>query len=244
LQVDGVRIIGVQRHSRKLQRGAHRGNRFRIVLRELSGDQAGAEHILQNLSTRGVPNHFGAQRFGLAAGNLRLVEKLAAGARLDRTQRGFALSTARAVIFNAVLDQRIADCTWDQLQDGELAQLDGSGSVFGPITPDSTLHSRCTQLDIHPSGPLWGRGAPRTDAALLQIELAAAARHPDASAVCSAADLKQERRALRMRVSDLQWHWNAQAHTLELQFALGRGCFATALLALLVGALDAPEDDS
>ena len=33
LAVEGVRLVDVSRHSRKLKRGTHRGNAFRIALR-------------------------------------------------------------------------------------------------------------------------------------------------------------------------------------------------------------------
>lgn len=238
LRLPGVRVLEVQRHSRKLQRGAHRGNHFRIMLHELSGDTIAAETLLQRAAREGVPNHFGEQRFGNQAGNIQLVQRLANGARLDRTQRGFALSTARALIFNAVLDARVQRGDWQQLQAGDLAQLDGSGSVFGPVQPDPQLHSRCEQLDIHPTGPLWGRGSSPCTDAVATLEQQIADTLPQAVAVCASAGMKHERRALRMRVQALRWHW-PDPSSLSLEFTLGRGCFATALLAGLLQASDA-----
>ena len=100
IEVDGVRILGATRHSKKLKRGVHRGNRFRIVLRDLVGDRVEAELCLERVSSLGVPNYFGEQRFGNDGGNLRSAQALFAGSRLGRSERGFALSAARSHVFN------------------------------------------------------------------------------------------------------------------------------------------------
>ncbi|MCF5945277.1 tRNA pseudouridine(13) synthase TruD, partial [Xanthomonas perforans] len=44
-----------------------------------------------------------------------------------------------------------------------------------------------------------------------------------------AAELKQERRALRLRPQGLDYRW-LEAQTLQLEFALPPGCYATAVL--------------
>jgi len=46
------------------------------------------------------------------------------------------------------------------------------------------------------------------------------------------ADMKQERRALRVRVSDLHWQWLDET-VLQLNFALAPGAYATGLLSEL-----------
>ena len=68
LALPKVRILQVARHNNKLKPGHLAGNRFVIRLRQplLPLDQAVVmtEKILAVLSQRGVPNYFGAQRFG------------------------------------------------------------------------------------------------------------------------------------------------------------------------------------
>ena len=39
-----------------------------------------------------------------------------------------------------------------------LPRLDGSRSVFGPEPWSDALADRLARFDIHPTGPLWGRG--------------------------------------------------------------------------------------
>jgi tRNA pseudouridine13 synthase len=75
LEIPRIRVLRAERHPRKLRRGWHAGNRFRIKLRPSAPDApftAGAaldgadvaRACLDVLSRRGVPNYYGAQRFG------------------------------------------------------------------------------------------------------------------------------------------------------------------------------------
>lgn len=66
LQVPGIRVLGVSRHTNKLRLGHHKGNRFIIKLRQVDPARAGGVRaILDVLVRRGVPNYFGPQRFGM-----------------------------------------------------------------------------------------------------------------------------------------------------------------------------------
>jgi len=65
LEVPRIRILEVSRHGNKLRLGHLAGNRFRMRVREVDPgriDQTRA--TLSVLAKRGVPNYFGAQRFG------------------------------------------------------------------------------------------------------------------------------------------------------------------------------------
>ena len=237
-------VLEVHEHTRKLPRGALAGNRFAVRIRAPGGDGAElCERLaprLEAIAQRGVPNYFGAQRFGRDAGNLqRLGTPLH---RLAPDQRGFVLSAARSVIFNAVLAARVSDCSWERLRPGDLANLEGRGSIFPVATVDGELLERCRRLEIHPSGPLWGEGDPASVAEVLELESTVAERYPDAAAACVAAGMVQERRSLRVAVRELRCEEEAQA--VRIHFRLARGCFATAVLAELIesgGAM--PEGD-
>ncbi len=234
LELAGVRVLGVGRHSRKLKRGALTGNRFAIRLREVDGDRDAAGHTYAQLLARGAPNYFGEQRFGHEGGNLERARQLFAGARMDRQQRGFALSAARSEIFNAVLATRVSDGSWDRLLTGELCILDGRRAYFGPLdSVDVDARGRCAAFDIHPSGPLWGRGALPTSADCLALETAVVANFPEFTAGLEAAGMDQERRALRIRAAGLTLDWEAPT-VLRLRFELPAGAYATAFLRELV----------
>ena len=69
-QLEGVEILQVIRHKRKLRTGALAGNAFRLVVRQVS-DRAQVESRLQRIQQQGVPNYFGEQRFGRGGNNRR-----------------------------------------------------------------------------------------------------------------------------------------------------------------------------
>ena len=112
--------------------------------------------------------------------------------------------------------------------------------MFGPEPFNDALAQRLAGFDIHPSAPLWGRGALRTTAAALELETTALA---DAQSLAlraglEAAGLKQERRATRLRPQALEWAW-LDPTTLQLRFSLPPGAYATTVLAELGAITDA-----
>jgi tRNA pseudouridine13 synthase len=227
---EGFEVLSCARHRRKLKRGALRGNAFVIVVRDWRGDADVLQQRLRTIASEGVPNYFGPQRFGREANNLRVAEAwFADGASpRDRFERGFALSVARAAIFNAVLGERVVRAAWNRLLPGELVNLDGSGSILHAESIDAVLEERCRILDVHPSGPLWGAGdkAPSGEAAALEQEVTS--RLAELCSGLIAAGLEADRRPTRIRVSDLTWE--IADDVVRLEFRLGRGAYATAVL--------------
>jgi tRNA pseudouridine13 synthase len=229
-RTDEFRVLEVHANSRKLKRGALAGNRFRIRLRKVTWSREELESKLAALRTHGAPNYFGPQRFGREGFNLdRAAQWMQSGtAPAGRAERGFALSAARALIFNALLGRRVQAGDWSSFKPGDLASLEGSSSHFPVTTIDDELLRRLQAFDIHPSGPLWGRGEPGTQRAVLDTELDVAREFAGVAALLQAAGLDQERRALRCAVRDLKVE--ADAGTVTLSFGLGRGQFATSVL--------------
>jgi tRNA pseudouridine13 synthase len=241
---EGFEVIRAQRHRRKLKRGALKGNDFEIVIRDFAGDRAALAERLSHIAAQGVPNYFGPQRFGRDLSNLRRAAAMFSGERHieERFERGFALSAARAYLFNMVLAHRVSAGIWDRLLPGDVANLDGSNSIFVPPAIDGELVERCARLDIHPTGPLWGRGELASSAEVLDLERRVADEHRIFVEGLIDAGLEQERRALRLKVTALTHDFTDDV--LTLRFRLGRGAFATAVLhELLVDAFDSDAPD-
>jgi tRNA pseudouridine13 synthase len=230
LQGEGWTVLAATAHRRKLRRGAHRANAFRIAVRELSGDPVAIEQRLQSIREGGVPNYFGAQRFGRAAGNLEQARLWAQGghAPADRHQRGFALSAARSHLFNCVLARRVERGDWNRLLDGEAVALEGTGSYFQSAGVDEALRVRCEALDVHPTAPLWGAGNSPATGDALTVERAVLEAEAALCELLEREGLRHERRATRLAVRQLEWRHNDG--TLELAFELARGAFATSVL--------------
>lgn len=148
---DTLKILKLTRHKRKLQRGAHAANGFTLRLTELKADKAGIEERLQSIAKHGIPNYFGAQRFGHNGGNLVDARDWAARKALpeQRNVRSRLLSTARSYLFNRVLAARVADGSWQRAQVGDLLAFTDSRSFSRPAKPNAAIrawpYSTCTR---------------------------------------------------------------------------------------------------
>lgn len=229
LQSDDLKVLSAHWHARKLPRGALTGNRFVLVLRNVEGDRAEIEARLQAIAQHGVPNYFGEQRFGRSGDNVAQALAMFAGRRVKREERSMLLSAARSQIFNALLDQRVERGDWNQGIEGDVFMLDGSHSVFGPVDIDETIATRLASFDIHPTGPMWGRGDLRTQAEVQVLEAGIAEAHVELCNGLEKAGLKQERRGLRLPVTELTWTW-LQDEVLSLSLQLPAGSYATTVL--------------
>ncbi len=238
----GYRVIAVDRHSRKLRPGSHRANRFLLRIRDVEGDRTAIGSCLDAIARDGVPNYFGPQRFGRQGGNLLRVKEWAVGgpAPRDRALRGFLLSAARSHVFNLALAARVQHGSWNQLLPGESVLLDGRRSFFHAAEIDSVLEERCRVMDVHPSGPLAGRGTAPATAQAAEVEQAAIAAESHLAEWLATQGLDHERRSLRLPVREFSWSFDA--NDLLLDFLLPKGTFATAVLhELLLDAWDVGE---
>jgi tRNA pseudouridine13 synthase len=240
---EAVELLERERHGRKLRIGALQGNAFRLRLHGLSTTAAQLDARLHQAKTQGVPNYFGPQRFGRAGLNLPKARAFFRGElkTRDRKLRGLLISSARSLLFNALLDARVEDGSWARGMDGEPLMLAGSTRFFSSEALDAELRARIESLDVHPSGPLWGRGEPPSRGPARARELALARRYAAWTEGLEAAGLSQERRALRVVPAELNSEWE-DAHTLSLSFTLPAGAYATTVLAELFELEQGPED--
>jgi tRNA pseudouridine13 synthase len=202
------KVLSQSRHVKKLRPGDLQGNRFRIMLRDVSGDRNAIEANLQAVAARGVPNYFGAQRFGFDGGNVELGRAMLAREIRVRNpkKKGIYLSAVRSFVFNEVLALRIQQGLWDQALPGDV--MDEAG---------------------RPTGPLWGRGRVVTTDQAQALENAVAQRHATLCDGMEHAGLDQDRRALVAKPLDMSWEW-PQADQLVLGFSLPAGNYATSVL--------------
>ena len=118
--------------------------------------------------------------------------------------------------------------------------LDGSGSVFPESGED--LRERLAALDIHPTGSLWGDGAPLGSGEAARIELSAVHDHSELCDGLQAMRIDAASRALRLSVRQLEWEIDSSA--IHVRFELGRGSYATAVLREIAAVANAQGDSS
>jgi tRNA pseudouridine13 synthase len=239
LEEDGLRVLKQTRHARKLRRGVHSGNRFKLVLRELSGDRDVLEQRLQQIRSQGVPNYFGEQRFGIDGGNLHkgLHWLRGEGRQPRRQQRSMYLSALRSYLFNKLLAVRVEQQQWQQPLVGDVCMLSGSNSLFCCEQLDDSIRERAQSGDLSLGLPLWGSGETRSSQSVWEGfgEMLSEDRE-----ICDF--LVQQKlglawRSARLFADDFCWQF-CDDDRLILEFSLESGCFATALLRELVNYTD------
>ncbi|MCB1704747.1 MAG: tRNA pseudouridine(13) synthase TruD [Halioglobus sp.] len=226
-----VEVLAVARHTRKLRRGVHRANRFTLVLRNVTGEPAALEQRLQALRASGAPNYFGEQRFGRDGSTLEQARRwMRGGRRISREKRGLYYSALRAYVFNCFLAQRVEEGDWDTVLPGDVCILHGTRSLFSCEEVTDDIRTRAAAGDLHPGLPLWGRGQ---SGALCQQRLEQLPECVDICEFLEASGLELAWRPARLLADDFCWEF-CDDGTLRLEFSLGAGCYATALLAEFV----------
>jgi tRNA pseudouridine13 synthase len=225
-----VQVLEVARHRRKLRRGVHRANRFTLVLRELSGDRAALEQRLQLLRDEGVPNYFGEQRFGRGGSTLEQARRwMSGGRRLSRAKRSLYLSALRSYLFNTLLAARVVAGDWNKVLNGDVCILQGTRSLFTCELADEDIAGRASRGDIHPGLPLWGRGPSPAGPERAAQQAQCLADHIDMCEFLEEVGMELSWRPARMLADDFCWQF-CDDGSLQLDFSLGAGSYATALL--------------
>jgi tRNA pseudouridine13 synthase len=172
---DGLSVLEVSRHTNKLRTGHLKGNAFRIRLTGAAPDaDLRAAAIAARLRERGLPNYFGAQRFGRDGGNLAAaLDWLTAEARGQRTrtppfERKLFASVVQAEVFNRYVTARLAR-GMDRPIPGEVVRLEGTGSLFAVDDPEVEA-PRWKSNDIHPTGPMVGPKMRKAHSEALALE--------------------------------------------------------------------------
>ena len=240
---DELQIEQIQRNHRKLRRGSHRSNEFVIRLRNLRWLEPLKQSSelpqmltqqLERIRSEGVPNYFGEQRFG--ADNINKVTAWFEQHYRPRNpvEKGLLLSSARSLIFNEVLSERVKAGNWNKYLLGDVLNLNGTASVFVPEEFDAALQQRLAEMDVHPTGPLWGRGDSRVAAEVLALETRVGAGYSVLTEGLCRHAVESARRSLRLPVQALHYRLSESLSDLELSFSLPAGSFATAVLHELI----------
>jgi tRNA pseudouridine13 synthase len=243
---EGLRVLEAIPHRHKLRTGQLAGNRFEIVVREVSEDAAAhCAQDLRRLCASGMPNRFGPQRFGRDGGNTEQGLKLLRGgyAGKDRRKARFLVSALQAAVFNEAL--RLRGAPLSSVERGEIAVVHATGGLFR-VEDAAREQPRADVFEISATGPIFGGRTLDPEGCALERERAALAAVGIDPALPlrppRGIELRGARRALRVRPGDVALEPLPDA--LRLRFTLPPGSFATVLIEELFGAALAFGSDS
>lgn len=179
-----IHLLASKRHPHKLRTGHLKGNRFQIVVRDLTAEPTGeehrqctegtatsqrerigqtAQHLVSRILQRGFPNYYGEQRFGRDRETWQWGYDLLIGAKapceIPAVRRKFflrlALSAAQADLFNRALAARLADGLVDTVLAGDVMEVVATGGKF--LVEDPLLEQpRCDRYETVITGPMFG----------------------------------------------------------------------------------------
>lgn len=234
-----VRLLTVTRHRNKLKVGHLRGNKFRIRLAGVK-DVGAARAAIEVLEKRGVPNYFGAQRFGASGTNSprgkAILLKAAETGRRGRPdkERQFLLSAYQSELFNRVLTRRLDQGLFSSARVGDVLKKHETGGEFVCAEP-AVDQPRMDAFEVSATGPMFGpemrvaEGGPGDDeAAVLKEE----GLTPDAFKA-GGGDTDGARRMLRIPLPDVMLDASVPGD-LWLAFSLPSGSYATVVLGELL----------
>ncbi|WP_054177634.1 tRNA pseudouridine(13) synthase TruD [Trabulsiella odontotermitis] len=233
--LEGCQVLEYARHKRKLRPGALKGNAFTLILREIS-HRDDVEARLQAIAARGVPNYFGAQRFGLGGSNLQGALRWAenGGPVRDRNKRSFWLSAARSALFNQIVSDKLKKPDFNQVVDGDALQLAGRGSWFVATEDErDELQTRVDNRELMITAALPGSGDWGTQRAALAFEENTLAQETLLQSLLVREKVEAARRAMLLYPQQLRWNWWDDV-TVELRFWLPAGSFATSVVRELI----------
>ncbi len=234
---ENVTVLSTKAHTNKLSTGHNRGNRFKVIVRNLSNpDPALIEKIVDRIQDIGFPNFYGIQRFGVEGDTAEIGFKILKGedASLSkqwrvRSRKKFVISAAQSFLFNRYLMQRILERGISTLMSGDVV-FKSTGGIFR-VEDLKTEQKRFEAKEIVPAGPIFGsKTYPATEDALAFED-----------EILSDAGIERElfsefgkimlgsRRAITCRPGDLVYALSGK--DLCLQFTLPSGSYATVLLA-------------
>jgi len=213
LNIEGVELLDVIRHERKLRIGAHSANRFKLQITSLSGDQESMESRLQAIRDIGFPNYFGKQRFGIEGNNLKHASAMFEGTKFARKKRGIYLSAARSWLFNQQLAAIITGTA--------------EGAVEDKTNPD----------EWKPDENLWLYGlSPHRD---ITIPSLPETDYQQWGKGLEEFKVKASERPIGVVPTDFTWTFNDAG--LLLSFDLPPGAYATSLVQELIDYRDADD---
>ena len=236
LAIEGLRVLEVSRHGNKLRTGHLRGNRFRLIVRDVAADAVErATAILARLAEApGAPNWYGEQRFGRTGDNAERGRAFVTGEApqpRDRKQARFLVSALQSALFNDWLTARLNDGLYRTALAGDIMHK-RPGGLFDCTDPTVDT-PRIAAGEIAPTGPMFGVAmrAPAEGSAAAERELAiltAAGLTREAFGAVSAI-AEGTRRDAAIEVSDAVARAGSDG-TLEVELALPAGAYATVVM--------------
>ncbi len=240
LDGDGIQVLQVNRHTNKLKTGHLHGNKFRVLIRDVTPDgplENTVSAVLAEIERQGMPNFYGPQRFGHDGETSDAGFAMLRGESQPKSQKKkptsffkrLALSAAQSALFNAYLANRLNEGLFRKVLAGDVMSKWPVGGMF-VVEDVEAEQARFDAREIVTSGPIFGKktypakleAAERETAILSDFQLTS-----DVFGQFGKLTLGTRRHNL-VYVEGLSFE--VEPEGVRLSFQLPAGCYATVLL--------------
>lgn len=259
IEVPSIEVLWAEKHQHKLRVGHLQGNKFTITLRAVSRYRSSIiTEKMEQLTTEGIPNRFGAQRFGnkqdthligmaLVKDNYdKVLEYISiseesefnnkstqinvekAISKIPHRLRELYLSAYQAYLFNCILDRRSPH--FGVLMDGDIAVKHINNAPFN-VENALVEQSRADAFEISPTGPIFGYKMRQPTGLVKEMEMELLKKegvNPESFRKVVGVRLPGTRRPLRIKIE--LHHIQSIDDGLRLCFTLPAGAYATVVL--------------
>jgi tRNA pseudouridine13 synthase len=213
-----IKLLKHQYASKQLKIGDLQGNQFTIILEKMSRDHYNAiGKRLKTIRTHGIPNYFGAQRFGKEGKNFEQAQRVVEGETFikDKKLRKFLETAYQSHFFNQWLAHRIHNKQY--LLNGDVAMNPKTGHLHN--VTDNNLPEEYVITGLLPGRKVW-----RTRDEARKVE----EKFDDGFL-----PLKGLRREAFIKLKDVETTYDETKKEITLKFTLPRGSYATVFLEAL-----------
>ena len=261
---ENIKILQSFRHKNKLKIGHLRGNRFFIRLKKVNNINAvKLKSICKKISTDGLPNYFGYQRFGNEQNNYiagkELLKKFKSSK--NRKKDKFLINAYQSHLFNLWLSKRVeiskmyATFNENELQSlfnlpiTIIKQIKKQKHFFKLYPGDIAIHYpfgrafmvndiqsesiRFDKKEIVPTGLLYGNKCIKSSGIALDIEKAFYDEDIE-----SMKNINGSRRNAWIFIENFEFEYIEDKAWFHLNFTLPKGSYATTLLEELLHKID------
>ena len=245
-----IKIVEQDLHRNKLKIGHLKGNKFFVRLKKVNLPTAKILFsIIKDMKKFGIPNFFGAQRFGKFGNNYEEGKKIIEGEKFIRNKKlsKFLISAYQSKLFNDWLKERLQLSSLFELSEKELTQagfekelikfVKNQKHPFKLLPGDVMSHypvgkffyleddesERFLKKDIVPTGLLPGKKAMRAKDFAREIEEKYDELIP----------AKGDRRVAWIFPEFIDKQYNKDKAWFEMSFILPKGSYATVIIELL-----------
>ena len=252
---ENIKILETTNHNNKIRVGHLKGNRFFIRLKRVTLlDAKKIEEAVSKISTFGMPNYFGFQRFGIEGNNYQKGEAIVKGELKEKNRKlkQMYINAYQSFLFNSWLSKRIEISKLiDAFEPKEIfekislpldivKQMKKQTHPLKIMTGDLMSHypygrifyvenieeeaEKFSKLDRVPTGLLCGKRVKQAEGLAQDIEKEFDVKMNEDGA----------RRFAWVFPSEIETNYKEDKNWMELQFTLPKGSYATEFIAEVI----------